>query len=391
MSIGLRRRLIDLACRALQATLPTPLQPWGWAIRCEAAAIPDDSKALLFTLGSLCGLMPHAVASRLLTIYASVVGDHVSRPEGSTIMHIVNAAVRRPRALGIICLTSAVLLGTVYMAIAGAPMRYLGVNLGALIIGFTLLLLERAARAGQGWTDGANLMMAGALLATAFFGSQADGIARWVYWGGLAMQPSLILLPTMLIAFSRFRNVPATVSIVAAAVAMALQPDRAMAAMLLICLTALAVMRPDRHVCAALAASAASFAATLIRADQLPAVPYVDQILYSSFDLHAVAGLAVLGGLMLLVVPSVIGWRRAEQSRAIYVAFGAVWFAAILAAALGNYPTPVVGYGGSAIIGYALSLLALPKFSSANALATAPKCGAIDEMPTDGPLSVALA
>lgn len=94
---------------------------------------------------------------------------------------------------------------------------------------------------------------------------------------------------------------------------------------------------------------------------------------------------------MLLVVPSVIGWRRAEQSRAIYVAFGAVWFAAILAAALGNYPTPVVGYGGSAIIGYALSLLALPKFSSANALATAPKCGAIDEMPTDGPLSVALA
>ena len=392
MSIRLRRRLIDLACRALQATLPTPLQRWGWAIRCEAAAIPDDSKALLFTLGSLCGLMPRAVASRLPTIFASPVGDHVSRPEGSTIMHIVNAATRRPRALGIVCLTSAVLLGTAYMAIAGAPMRYLGVNLGALIIGLTLLLLlERAARSGQGWTDGANLMMAGALLATALFGSQADGIARWVYWGGLAMQPSLILLPTMLVAFSRFRNVPATVSIVAAAVAMALQPDRAMAAMLVICLTALAVMRPDRHVCTALAASAASFAATLIRADRLPAIPYVDQILYSSFDLHAVAGLAVLGGLILLVVPSVIGWRRAAESRAIYVAFGAVWFAAILAAALGNYPTPVVGYGGSAIIGYALSLLALPKFSSANALATAPKCGAIDDMPTDGPLSVALA
>lgn len=126
MSIGLRRRLIDLACRALQATLPTPLQPWGWAIRCEAAAIPDDSKALLFTLGSLCGLMPHAVASRLLTIYASVVGDHVSRPEGWTIMHIVNAAVRRPRALGIICLTSAVLLGTVYMAIAARRCAILG-------------------------------------------------------------------------------------------------------------------------------------------------------------------------------------------------------------------------------------------------------------------------
>lgn len=34
-----------------------------------------------------------------------------------------------------------------------------------------------------------------------------------------------------------------------------------------------------------------------------------------------------------------------------------------MAAALGNYPTPIVGYGGSAIMGYALSLLALPKLA----------------------------
>jgi hypothetical protein len=40
--------------------------------------------------------------------------------------------------------------------------------------------------------------------------------------------------------------------------------------------------------------------------------------------------------------------------------FGAVWMAAVLAAALGNYPTPVVGYGGSAIVGYLLSLGLLP-------------------------------
>lgn len=33
----------------------------------------------------------------------------------------------------------------------------------------------------------------------------------------------------------------------------------------------------------------------------------------------------------------------------------------MMAAALGNYPTPIVGYGGSAVIGYVFSLLALPK------------------------------
>ena len=43
-----------------------------------------------------------------------------------------------------------------------------------------------------------------------------------------------------------------------------------------------------------------------------------------------------------------------------YAAFGAVWLAVILAAALGNYPTPLVGYSGSAILGYLLSLLGLP-------------------------------
>ena len=65
MRAGLRRRLADRACRALLAILPPSLASWGWAVRCEVASIPDDSKALLFALDSLFGLMPRAVASRL--------------------------------------------------------------------------------------------------------------------------------------------------------------------------------------------------------------------------------------------------------------------------------------------------------------------------------------
>jgi hypothetical protein len=79
------------------------------------------------------------------------------------------------------------------------------------------------------------------------------------------------------------------------------------------------------------------FAVTLVRADTLPAVPYVDQILYFSFDVHPVAGLAVLGGgVMLLLVPAIVGWRRDTDNRTIYAALGAVWFAAITSTALGN-------------------------------------------------------
>ena len=39
----------------------------------------------------------------------------------------------------------------------------------------------------------------------------------------------------------------------------------------------------------------------------------------------------------------------------------------ILAALLGNYPTPLVGYGGSAILGYLVSLLGLPPRMRASA------------------------
>ncbi len=392
MSAGLRRGLADLACRVLQATLPPSLQAWGWAVRCEAASIPNDTRALLFTLDSLCGLMPRAVAAHLLKPFASLTGDGAPFSKGSTTMNILDATMRRPRALGIACAIGAVVLGVAYLAIAGAPMRYLGINAGALIVGLTMLaLLDRTVAAGQRWTGGAIITTAGALLATALLGSEVEGAARWVSLGGLALQPSLILLPVMLVAFCRTRSVLATAGIAAAAAAMALQPDRAMAGMLVLCLAARLVIRRDRHVVVALAASVAGFAATLARADTLPAVPYVDQILYSSFDVHAGAGLAVWGGLALLLVPAIVGWSRDADNRATYAAFGAVWFAAIMAAALGNYPTPIVGYGGSAIIGYALSLLALPKLGGVTVAVGSRTSGATDESSSDRHLLVALA
>ena len=40
--------------------------------------------------------------------------------------------------------------------------------------------------------------------------------------------------------------------------------------------------------------------------------------------------------------------------------FGVVWLGTVVAAALGNYPTPVVGYGGSAILGYSMCLSLIP-------------------------------
>lgn len=392
MSVGLRRSLADLACRALQATLPPSLHSWGWAVRCETAGIQDDTKALLFALDSACGLMPRAVASHLLQPFASLISDGAPFSEGSTSMTVFDATMRRPRALGIACAIGAVVLGLAHMVIAGAPTRYVGVNVGALVIGLTMLaLLGRTAPMGRQWAGGAIVAMTGALLATALAGVEVEGMSRWVRLGGFAIQPSLILLPLMIVAFSQARSILATAGIVAAAAAMALQPDRAMAGMLVLSLVTLTIICRDRQSIVALVASIAGFVVTLARADTLSAIPYVDQVLYSAFDAHAGAGLAVLGGSALLLVPAIVGWQRDDGNRATYAAFGAVWLAAIMAAALGNYPTPILGYGGSAIIGYALSLLALPKRGGVHAGVASRTHGDPDSTLSDRHLLVGLA
>lgn len=392
MSGGLRRGLAEFACRSLKAALPPSLQSWASAIRIETAEIPDDTKALQFALGSLFGLMPTALGSRLLRPSALLIGKAAPSHGETTTMNFYDIALRRPRATGSVCALGAVALGICYMGVAGAPSHYLAINSAALVIGLAMLaLLGRVMQAARQWTDGTIAVMAGALLATALLGNHVDGAARWVTLGGLSIQPSLVLLPLMIGAFARWRTALATAGIIAAAAAMALQPDRAMAGMLAGSLAVLAMMRPERHIMVALGASIASFIITLARADTLPAAPYVDQILYSSFDVHLAAGAAVLLGSALLLVPAIVGWCRDPANRPAYAVFGAAWLAGIVAAALGNYPTPIVGYGGSAIIGYALSLLVLPKHAQAVAGAASRKHGEMDPTQPDRHLIVGLA
>ncbi len=242
------------------------------------------------------------------------------------------------------------------MAAAGATPLYLAVNVLALLMGlaFVGLLRPRAGEARM-LPPGVTLAFGAVLLATALFGPSVEGASRWLRVGGLSLQMSLILLPAMLVAFARRRDVLSTLGMILAAVAVALQPDRAMAGVLASSLAVLALRRRDNGVWAALGMAAAGFVVTLLRPDTLPAVPYVDQILYTAFDVHALAGLAVVVGALLLVVPAIPGLKGDECA-----VFGIAWLGIVLAAALGNYPTPLVGYGASSVLGYVLSLAFLP-------------------------------
>jgi cell division protein FtsW (lipid II flippase) len=273
----------------------------------------------------------------------------------------INNLLDNPRLLGLFCAAGAVGLGLAYMAAAGAPPRYMAVNFAALLLGATawLGLGPRASSrlASSGWPV---VALALALLATALFGAAVDGASRWVNVGPISVQISLVVLPALIVLYGRRTDAIGTLGVGIAALALAAQPDRAMAGVLTAGTASVVLSGLNRLPVVALTMAVAALGATFLQSDTLPAVPFVDRILYTAFDVHAAAGLAVVAGCLLLVVPSFSRGFESKDQWAAIVAFGACWAGAAIAAALGNYPTPLVGYGGSAVLGYLLSAALLP-------------------------------
>jgi hypothetical protein len=329
-------------------------------MRLEIEQIEGDREALGFALGCLwAGWRSAAIEQFLFS----------ARSEGMA--RDWKNALREPRTIGVAAAVAATFLGLFYLMSAGAPARYVVVNLAALALGLVALGgVDKAGLNGPRASGRTVAVLGAALLATALFGVSVDGASRWIWIGPLSVQVSLVLVPFMLVCFAAHRDRPGAAGIVLAALALAIQPDRAMAGVLALGLAALATARRDMLSVGALIAALAAFAATLARPDALPAVPFVDLVLYTSFSVHPLAGAAVLLGLALLVLPAVVGRRGDPADFVVYRVFGALWIGGIAAAALGNYPTPVVGYSGSAILGYVLSLAAFPPGTVARRSAT---------------------
>jgi hypothetical protein len=152
-----------------------------------------------------------------------------------------------------------------------------------------------------------------------------------------------------------------------------------MAGVLAAALLALLLAKPGRLAAMAAAASILAFGWTWLIPDSLPATAFVDRVLYTAFDAHPIAGAAVAVGAGALILPAAAALRGRAGDRAPLLAFGACWAAVVAAAALGNYPTPLVGYGGSAVLGYLLSVSLLPggaRETGPRALAAAPPAAA---------------
>lgn len=358
---GMGRRLASVILSAASRLLPPHLSSWSRAMARELIEIPGDRAALLFAAGCLRAAAALAIAARLRSAFAAIKAVPLPVASPTWSLTDMNGISARPRLLGLLCGALAVAMGMAYMLAAGAPSRYILVNLGAGVLGAAAwIALGRTARSPLAGAGTAILALSAPLLVTALFGAAAEGASRWVHVGPLSLQVSLIVLPAMIILYARRPDAVGTAGMIAAALALAVQPDRAMAGVLAAALIAFLLASPGRLPGLAAAASLLGFGWTLLRPDTLPATAYVDRVLYTAFGVHPLAGAAVLAGAAALAVPALAAPRAGAGDRPLLLAFGACWAAVVAAAALGNYPTPLVGYGGSAVLGYLLSVALLP-------------------------------
>lgn len=352
-------RIAGLALRIM----PPSQREWARAMVHETEAIDHAPSAVAFALGCVKGALFAAARDRVRLIRNLMLASS-STDSRDPDMDPHSIGRGRDPIVGILCAICAVGLGVIYMAAGGAPPRLIVTNLAALLLGLGLCLwLAQSRLSRDGRINRIAPVLGAALLGTAIFGMRADGAARWVDVAGLVAQPSLLFIPLMLVLHSRRGDGWTATGLALSIAATASQPDRAMAGVLVGALTVLALKnRERRDVCLALAA-AAGFVVTVIRPDHGGMSPFVDQILFTSFEVHPLAGLGLALGVLLLVVPAVLQTTRGRDPATALV-FGAVWSLVVLAALMGNYPTPLVGYGGSAIVGYLLSIAVLGTVAS---------------------------
>ncbi len=364
--------VLELIFRLIRSLLPQSLQTWGEAAIREARSMPRPGDALTYALGCLSWAVCESIRFRFSEL----------KRQGEESMKL--ADLTGPRLIAVACGVGATGLGLIYLSAGGAPGQYLVLNSAALAFGLvTLGILALADRRGHLAAGPLSLALGSVLLAVSLWGVSAGGVTRWVALGPLVIQPAFMVVPLMAVLFARSRDTLSMAGIAVAALALALQPDRGMAAALAAGLTMLAFLRPDRRTVGAAVAAVLGLGATLAQADPSPAMPFVDRILYSAFTVHPLAGGAVLLGAVLLVLPVLAARRLGGSEQSACIVFGAVWAAIIAAAALGNYPTPLVGYGGSAIVGYMLSLVVFPRRAADPGRAPA---GATSGPENDGPL-----
>jgi hypothetical protein len=324
LAVLARRCVMRAAC----ALLGRQQSDWAQAMQAEASAIGNEREALAFACGCLRAALHHAFAA-------------------------ARGGLSPVHRAGLLCSAIAVLAGCAFRVGTGAPHHLAWMNLLSLALALATfyllprrrLQLDERLRAKGSFALGALLLVAAAC--------QADtGAAAWWRLGPVPLNLSWMLLPALLVA----ADVPprsaarawALAGLAMAGGALALQADALLAGLVAVVLGVRAGQRRDA------AFSVLAFASLILVAHLAPSwqapqpAPFVDQVVQQGLAQNLVLGLGLAFAQVLPLWPAL----RHRQARV----HGLVWGLLVALSLPGWLPSPLLGFGGSFIVGYLLSL-----------------------------------
>lgn len=300
-------------------------------MQAEAATVSSEPEALAFAWGCFCAALAH--------------GFMVSR-----------IALAQAHNAGVVACSTAVLMGCAFMYRAGAPSHYLWMNLLSLVFAVVAFRMLPRRRFQADELLRAKLSFAlGGLLLIASLGQAPTGAEGWLRIGPVILNLPWLLLPALLVASDvRWASAArpwALGGLLMGCAALALMAD----AVLMVLAAAVLSLRAWHRRSGALAGLASAtwaLAAVLCQRWQAPqALAFVDLVLQSGFRQNWAMGLALT---LLQTLPL---WPALRHRHARVL--GIVWGLLLALSLPGWLPSPMVGFGGSFILAYLLSLALL--------------------------------
>lgn len=251
----------------------------------------------------------------------------------------------------------ALIVGLVVMSRAGVPAGIWVRNIAATLVGVLLVVAASGLRVpSSSWAALRSLLIALGLtlLGATLMAPGVDGIHRWLGLGPVEIHMGAVLLPSLLVFLTDLDWAPTVAVAVLTLTILLLQPDAAQATAFAAGWGVWVAMRRGRVAAAPIAAAVILAGAAWLRHDPLEPVAYVEGIVGVAAGQGAICGVISLCALALLPIPFLLNPKRpVDTAVAIYMT------GTLVAAWLGDYPVPVLGYGVSPILGYYLVVVAL--------------------------------
>ena len=252
--------------------------------------------------------------------------------------------------MAVLALAVPCIAGLLYLALFGAPASYALINAVALVAALLWIFVGRLPQARL-WRRYAALGLIVLLALPLLTGPSINGVARWLSLGGFGLHAGMLTIPLLAVLAASDRAAGAYLMLAATLVAFA-QPDAA--SVLALSLASFGMWVGHRDGKAGAVAALGLFATVAASfAGDLPPQQFVERVI-PDLSASSPAMAAALGGALIVSI-ALIAWRT-NTPLAQRLALAGTLTGFTLAALLGNYPYPLIGYGAAAILGFGFAL-----------------------------------